>query len=260
MQTFDSKDGTVIAFERTGHGPPLVLVHGMTADHTRWKPVLPMLEMYFTVYAMDRRGRGGSGDAPGYEMAREIEDVTMLVDSIGKPAFLLGHAYGAIVALEAAMSTPNVRKLVLYEPPIGTGAAMQPGVIDRMNDLLTAGDREGVVTTFFRDVVGTPDDDLRMLRSLPNWPARVAAAHTIFRELLGSDTYRFKGSRFAGFHAPTLLLIGGESPPHFRDAAKTVHAAIPTAHVAVLEGQRHAAMNTAPELFLRQVIGFLQRP
>lgn len=259
LQTFDSKDGTLIAFERSGHGPPLVLVHGMTADHTRWKPVLPMLEMYFTVYAMDRRGRGRSADAPGYEIDREVEDVTALVDSIGKPAALLGHAYGAILALEATMHTPNVSKLVLYEPPILTAASTDEAIFHRMEELLAAGDREAVVTAFFRQIVRSTDDEVRMLRSLPGWSARVAAAHTILRELRSSDGYRFKASRFAGFQTPTLLLIGGESPPHFREAVKAVHAAIPTAHVSVLPGQRQAAMNSAPHLFLRPVVDFLQR-
>jgi pimeloyl-ACP methyl ester carboxylesterase len=210
---------------------------------------------------MDRRGRGGSGDATGYEMAREFEDVAALVDSIGQPVFLLGHSFGAICSLEAAMSSQNVRRLVLYEPPIRTDAPIHPPeIIDKLNELLTAGDREAVVTTFFREIVHTDDDGLRMLRSLPNWPARIAAAHTIPRELRGSDTYRFKASRFAGFQTPTLLLIGGDSPALFRDAVKAVHAAIPTAHVSVLAGQQHAAMNSAPELFLRQVVDFLQRP
>ena len=261
VQTIDSKDGTTIAFERSGHGPPLVLVHGTTADHTRWKPVLPALEMHFTVYAMDRRGRGGSGDAPGYDIAREFEDVVALVDSIGQPAFLVGHSYGAICALEAAMYSTQVRKLVLYEPPIRTTASLYaPGLVERLNDLLTRGDRAGVVTTFFQEVVRTTEDELRMLRSLPNWPARVAAAHTVPRELRTTEEeYRFKASRFAGFPTPTLLLIGGESPAFFRDAVKAVHAAIPTAHVSVMAGQQHTAMNTAPETFLRQVVGFLQR-
>lgn len=260
MQTIDSKDGTLIAFERGGQGPPLVLVHGTTADHTRWKPVLPMLEFHFTVYAIDRRGRGGSGDAPGYEIDREFEDVAALADSIGKPVFLLGHSYGAICSLEAAMRTNQILKLVLYEPPIRTSTPFYSAeIIDRLDQQLLAGDREGAVTTFYREVVRTSDKDLRTLRALPNWPARVAAAHTIPRELRASEDYRFRATRFAGFPTPTQLLVGGESPDHFRDAVKAVHAAIPTAHVAVLEGQQHAAMNSAPELFLRQVIGFLQR-
>jgi peptide-methionine (S)-S-oxide reductase len=86
MATITSKDGTRIAYSRSGSGPPLVLVHGTTADHTRWARVLPELEPHFTVYAMDRRGRGGSGDAADYAIEREFEDVAAVVDAIGDPS------------------------------------------------------------------------------------------------------------------------------------------------------------------------------
>jgi pimeloyl-ACP methyl ester carboxylesterase len=92
MQTITSKDGTMIAYQRSGTGPPLVLVHGTTADHTRWAPVLPAFEQYFTVYAVDRRGRGGSGDAGQYAIEREFEDIVALVNSIEEPVFLLGRS------------------------------------------------------------------------------------------------------------------------------------------------------------------------
>src|SRR5690349_18162579 len=102
MLTARSKDGTSIAFTRSGSGPPLVLVHGTTADHTRWAPILPELETRFTVHAVDRRGRGGSGDGPRYALDREFDDIAAVVDAIGAPVMLLGHSYGAICSLEAA--------------------------------------------------------------------------------------------------------------------------------------------------------------
>src|SRR5918997_6374680 len=131
--TITSKDGTQIAYRRSGEGPPLVLVHGTAANHSRWSPVLPALEKRFTVYAMDRRGRGGSGDADGYAVHREFEDVTAVIDSIGEPVNLLGHSYGALLALEAALLTRNIRKLVLYDPGIEVaGQEIYPHeVIDR---------------------------------------------------------------------------------------------------------------------------------
>ena len=112
-ETVTSEDGTKIAYWRSGQGPPVVLVHGTTADHSRWAPVLPEFEEHFSVCAIDRRGRGGSGDSEDYALEREFEDVASVVDSLGEPAFLLGHSYGAVCALEASLLTPNVRKLVL---------------------------------------------------------------------------------------------------------------------------------------------------
>src|SRR5687767_12504745 len=116
-----SQDGTSIAVQVTGRGAPLLLVHGTTADHSRWTPLLPALEARFTVHAMDRRGRGESGDAADYSLVREFEDVAAVVDAIGGPVNLLGHSYGALCSLEAALRTSNLRKLILYEPPIPLG-------------------------------------------------------------------------------------------------------------------------------------------
>ena len=108
MEYVTSKDGTQIAYERRGEGPPLVLVHGAAADHTRWKSLLPALENFFTVYAVDRRGRGQSGDVGAYAIEREYEDVVAVVDSLPVPVNLLGHSFGAICSLEASLRTSNM--------------------------------------------------------------------------------------------------------------------------------------------------------
>src|SRR4029450_11134152 len=81
MTRVTSRDGTQIAYWASGEGPPLMVVHGTTADHTRWRPWLPYLEPHATVHALDRRGRGASGDAPDYDVAREFEDVAAVVDA-----------------------------------------------------------------------------------------------------------------------------------------------------------------------------------
>jgi pimeloyl-ACP methyl ester carboxylesterase len=158
QQSVTSKDGTPIAYWTSGNGPPLVLVHGTPADHTRWHPVLPAFEQHFSVCAVDRRGRGGSGDPEDdYAIEREFEDISAVVDSLGEPTILLGHSYGALCALEAALLTTNVRTLVLYEPGIEVaGEQIYPQeVIERLEALLEVGDREGVVT-FMREVAGLP--------------------------------------------------------------------------------------------------------
>lgn len=116
METITSADGATIAYERSGSGPSLVLVHGATADHTTWAPALPLLEEHFTVYAMDRRGRGDSGDADDYALDREAEDVVALVETIDEPVTLLCHSFGGLCALEAAPRTDRLRRLVPYEP------------------------------------------------------------------------------------------------------------------------------------------------
>jgi pimeloyl-ACP methyl ester carboxylesterase len=259
LMKIKSKDGTEIAFAKTGHGPPLVLVHGTTADHTRWAPILPALEKEFTVYAIDRRGRGGSGDAASYAIEREFEDVAAVVDSIGEPVALLGHSYGALCSLGASLRASHLRKLVLYEPPVPAGIEIYPpAIVGRLQKLLDQGDKAGVVSTFFTEIVHMPPAELTLLQKLPNWPARVAAAHTIPRELSGSGGYKLDAAHFKQMKTPTLLLLGGASPPMFKAAIDLVHKALPSSSVVVLPGQQHTAMNTAPDLFLREVLAFLR--
>ncbi len=117
MNTMTSKDGTTIAFERSGEGPPLVVVGGALNDRHAAATLAGLLAPNFTVYAYDRRGRGDSGDTPPYAVEREVEDLQALVEEAGGTAFVLGHSSGAVLALEAAAATPGITKLVLYEPP-----------------------------------------------------------------------------------------------------------------------------------------------
>ena len=132
MTRVASRDGTEIAVWSSGQGPPLVLVHGAVADHTRWRPLLPYLEPHVTVHAMDRRGRGASGDAPGYAIEREFEDVAAVVDAVaeasGSATDLYGHSFGGLCAFGGATLTASVGRLVLYEgwPPADPRAPPAP--------------------------------------------------------------------------------------------------------------------------------------
>jgi pimeloyl-ACP methyl ester carboxylesterase len=258
METIRSSNGTSIAYQRSGHGSPLILVHGITADHTRWDPILPTFERSFTVYALDRRGRGESGDTEHYAIEQEFEDILAVINSIAEPVFLLGHSYGAICSLEAARRTTRVRKLVLYEPPIHMDTEIYPPqLVSKIQALLDGGDREGALLTFMHEIVHVPPSELTVLRASPSWQARIAAAHTMLRELRGSKEYVFEPTRFQDLRTPTLLLLGGESPTSFKTAIEAVHAALPESQVRIMPGQQHVAINAAPELFTREVVEFL---
>ena len=260
QERVSSNDGIPIACWRSGEGTPLVLVHGTAADHNRWAPVLPAFEQRFTVNAVDRRGRGGSGDAEDYAIEREFEDVAAVVDSFGEPAVVLGHSYGALVALEAALLTSNVRKLVLYDPGIEVAGEeiYLHELIERLEALLGAGDRDGVVATTMREVAGLPPETVEYMRSQPAWQARVDAAHTIPRELRAVKAYRFDPQRFGDLGVPTLMLSGGDSPAPLRRAAEAVNEALPDARIVVMPGHGHAAMDTGTELFTTEVLRFVE--
>ncbi|MEZ4503217.1 MAG: alpha/beta hydrolase [Dehalococcoidia bacterium] len=255
-----SRDGTRIGFVRSGSGPPLVLVHGTTADHVRWGPILPALEEHFTVYAVDRRGRGLSEDAPDYALQREAEDIARVVDSISEPADVFGHSYGALASLEAAPLSRNLRRLVLYEPPIPTPLLPDPTDLStRLEELLAAGKDEDALVRFLHEGAGIPDEQVEAMRAAPVWPARVDAAHTIPREY-GMTGYEFSPERFASLDVPVLFLLGGDSPAFYTAATELACSALPNARIEVMPGQQHVAITIAPDLIARLVVDFLTEP
>jgi pimeloyl-ACP methyl ester carboxylesterase len=263
-----SRDGTKIAYWTSGNGPPLLIVHGTSGSHERFAPLLPYLELHATVHAMDRRGRGGSGDAPDYELAREFEDVAAVVGAIAASSRakvdVYGHSYGGECAFGAALLTSNIRRLVLYEgwPPVLPEKLKFPsGVEERLDALVASGEREAALELFWREVVKASEEDIRAIRAQPTWAARVATVHTITREVRAFYGDTFDPERAARIVVPVLLLVGTETPEELRDDPETVAAALPDARIAYLEGQQHVADVLAPELFAERVLEFLrQRP
>jgi pimeloyl-ACP methyl ester carboxylesterase len=256
MDTILSTDGTAIAFERGGAGPTLVLVHGTAASHTRWATIRPRLERDFTVVAIDRRGRGESGDAEDYSIAHEAEDVVAVVRAFPGPVLLFGHSHGAICALEAATRLDGLAGLILYEPPIIEGRAVPAEAMARLEAMLAAGEREGVLAAFMTEIVGVPPRELEILRASPAWPARIAAAHTLPREARAVDDYELDAARLSSLSVPVLLLLGGDSPPFFADGTARLEATLPDVRKVVMPGQQHIAMDTAPEMVTEAVCGF----
>lgn len=256
-ETVTSRDGTSIAYERSGEGPPLVLVHGSISDHTYWEPILPELERRFAVYAIDRRGFGESGDySESYAIEREYEDVAAVVDSIEESANLLGHSYGAICALEGARVIPHhVEKLILYEPPIN--ASTPPGFVERLEAMLEAGDREGVIETFMGEQIGLGPEEMEDLQSSPSWRTMVSSAHTLPRELRAAEAYAFDARRFGSLSKPTLCCSGDESPPFLQEGNRVVAEALPDSRIAVMSGHGHEVVETGPDLLVREVVHFL---
>lgn len=259
-----SRDGTPIGYRRSGRGPALVLVHGTTADSTGWERVLPLLEPHVTVYAMDRRGRGLSGDGDSYSLELEAADVVAVVDAAvvdavdalgdGGPVDVLGHSYGAHCVLEALLLTDRIRRAVLYEPAVFP--MMPTELTDRLAALLAENRREDVLTTLLR-YIGMGEDQLAQARSRPSWGDRVAAAHTVVREQRAEDAYRFDPRRFAAVEAPTLLLAGSQTPAELGASTTALAEVLSGSRTVTLTGQGHVAMFTAPEMFCSAVLAFL---
>ncbi len=256
METVSSADGTEIAFERTGSGPPLVLVHGVISTHTAWEPVRPDFEDHYTVYAMDRRGLGESGDADEYALEREAEDVAALVESLEVPAVLFGHSYGALVSLEAALRADKLRTLILYEPvfPVGDDDLYSEELLAEMELLHEEGEYERLLVLLLEDILELPPAEVDAMRSDPSWPDLVDAARTLYRETTAEHEYEFDPTRVAELTTPTVLLTGSESPADLTNPTDELDKALPDNRIVTFEERGHDAVQTAPELVIDEVL------
>jgi pimeloyl-ACP methyl ester carboxylesterase len=243
-----------ISYEVRGGGasarPPLVLVHGSFSDHdSNWELVSPAWEREFRVIAIARRGRGESAKSVGHSLGDEARDVAKVLTALEAPATLLGHSYGAHVALLAARMEPErVAKLILYEPP-RTGLFCAEAMA-RLSPL--AGDWDRFASVFFGESLLVPLDELREVRASGAWAAIVADAPASWQDIQALARYEFRAADFAGLGMPVLLQTGSESPAHLYatgDLAETLQSR----EVMRFEGQAHEAMTTAPETYARRV-------
>lgn len=246
MKLFACPSGGRLSYETSGAGTPLVLVHGSFSDHeTNWALVLPALRARFTVHAIARRGRGETAAGPA--LADEAGDIAAFLASLAEPAFVLGHSYGAQVALRAAADVPrHVRKLVLYEPPWPDTAA--PEVVGRLTRRAGEADWDGLAEDFFSDVLGMTPEGIDGLREAGAWEPIVADAEASLQDISALCNYAFDAAAFRGLQVPVLLQVGSESP---REAFATdaLAANLPDVEIQQIEGQGHEAMNTAPDLY-----------
>ena len=255
-----SRDGTPIALWKTGRGPSLLVVHGTGADHSAWDRVVPLLADSFTIYAMDRRGRGASGDAPEYALEREFEDAVAAVEALPRPVYVYGHSFGGGCVVEAAMRSDRVDRLVLYEGgPKPAGLRLFPDeFIMRLEQLIEAGQREDALEIFMLNAAGDTREELDVLRNHPSWLARASATHTIPRELRAlQGEYSANLERVRALSMPVLLVLGEKTEPRRREMFERLAQLFSNARVAVLPGQRHAAHQTAPNLLAQSLREFL---
>ena len=256
MRHVTSPDGTTISCDTCGSGPPLVLVHGAFSTHvTNWEFVRPPLERRFTQYAIARRGRGETDATDGHGLADEAEDAAAVIRAVGMPVFLLGHSYGAHVALLAATLVPEaVRKLVLYEP--ARPSLFTPEAMAALEALARHGDWDGFAWSFFRDCLQVPEQELEEVRSSALWPPIIDDAPATLGDLRALSRYDFAPERFRAVRCPTLLQIGTLSP---RDlyATDALAGVLPDVRIGELQGQAHEGMTTAPEQYAEAVATFL---
>lgn len=242
-----SKDGTRIAFDRSGEGPALILVTGAMATRSDAAQVAASLSPHFTVFAYDRRGRGDSSDTVPYAVEREVEDIQAMISEAGGSAFVFGHSSGAILALDAArLPTSSITKLAVYEPPFivdDSRAPLPEDYVSHFDELVSAGRRSDAVTYWMTTIIGVPAEAVAHMQKAPMWPAFEAVAHTLVYDATISRDY-VKGKplpakQWASVTIPTLVMDGGESPPMMHSGALALTGILPNAQHRRFPGQDH---------------------
>ena len=173
MQQVKSVDGTPLAYDRSGDGPPVILVGAAFNDRTGTAPLAAALAQQLTVVNYDRRGRGDSGDTAPYAVEREIEDIDTLIAETGGSAAVFGYSSGAILALHAAAHELAITKLALYEPPFLVDESRPHPPADLPTQLAAAisTDRRGdAVELYQTEYVGIPDEVVAQMRHAPSAP------------------------------------------------------------------------------------------
>jgi pimeloyl-ACP methyl ester carboxylesterase len=248
VQRVDSADGTPIAYREFGSGEPIVFVHGVGTSGADWTFVAPHLRDHFTVVAMDRRGRGASGDGREYAMAREAEDVLAVLDAVDGE-LLVGHSYGGLCSILAAERTDRLRRLVIYEPPIAVTEARA----GRLDELVARGDLDAALEGFLRGA-GTPDDQLDAIRSSPAWPVLLDAVPVVPRELHAAAAWQ---NPAGPIEVPTLHLLGADTDnPSYLNGLNELEAAFPDWRRESIPGQRHIGHVFAAPVFAELVADF----
>jgi len=262
MSQVKSKDGTTIAYERVGAGPPLILVDGALCSRAfgPMPKLAPLLAQSFTVYFYDRRGRGESGDTAPYARDRELEDLAALIGAAGGGAALLGLSSGAALALEAAAARLPVTAVVAYEPPYvePAGATRGRAHLGRLQELVAAGNRGGAVRYFMRDMVGVPAPIVWMMHLMPGiWCKLKAVGHTLPYDAAVMGDFTVPAERLAKVAVPTLVMHGSKTDARLKRAAGEVAGAIPAARSRTLAGQNH---NVSAAVLAPAAVDFLRAP
>lgn len=255
LRHVESPDGVPIACEVGGQGPALVLVHGAGSARWGFDLLRPLLEASFTVMAIDRRGRGDSGDGElPYSIEREFADVAAVVSEAGEGAVLCGHSYGGLVAAGAAGLLPGLERLVLYEPPMG-GVLAGRSWIEGYERHLQAGERAAAVGAFLREVGGYSHAEIAQMQDTPAWAKRLAVAPTVPRELRAERELALESLDLGGLGARCLMLVGSESPAWARRSTHAYSGALADVRVHQLEGHGHGGTVSAPEWIARELLG-----
>ncbi|EFC85362.1 alpha/beta fold hydrolase [Parafrankia sp. EUN1f] len=259
-----SRDGTVIATDSIGSGPPLILVGG-AFSYRRWKGFVDLarrLSDTFTVFGYDRRGRGESGNGPSDAatdlVAREVNDLAAVARLAGRDPLIFGMSSGGVLALRAVAAGVPARGVVVYQPPFvvtDSGTVPPADFGSHLDGLIAEGRRSAAVHYFMTRGMGAPVPIVAFMRLAPFWKDLKAVAHTLPADVA------VMGGTVQGMpldldpwnrvEVPVLVLDGGRSPKGTALAASQLVSRLPAAERVTLTGQGHNVSMAALEDAIR---------
>ncbi len=260
-----SADGIVISVVVEGAGPPMMLVSGTGDDQSRYGRVSPMLGKRFTLYGVDRRGRGESSDDFPQGFMDEAGDMLAVIDAIHAetgPVNLFARSYGALVCLEAMWQTEKLHSVMLYEPPMPLyeridGVDPRKPLIRTMAELLAKGEIDEMITLYLRDFLGSSPEAVERQKTNPKaWGRWRSMAPTVPRELSLVSDYEFDPAKYVNFKSSLAVMVGGTSRPGMLRAAERIRGGIAGTEIVELPGEGHSAMTSSPEMFASAVMTF----
>jgi len=238
MHLVESADRTRIAFDRSGSGPPLVIVVGAFCDRSTSKSLAALLAASYCVYEYDRRGRGDSGDGLPFSIESEVQDLAAVIGAAGEPPFVYGHSSGGILALEAAGRGVDMRRLAVYEPPYTGNHHPGPEFGRHLDRLVASGHRDRAAEDWLA-MTGTPAPVIESIKRGTGWAHRQALAHTLSQDLRLANGGQVPTGRLERIDVPVLAMAGGASPPWAASTIETLAGALPRASLRIVGEQQH---------------------
>ncbi|MFC4951118.1 alpha/beta fold hydrolase [Pseudonocardia sp. GCM10023141] len=264
--TVVSTEGNHVAFQRFGDGPPIIVLPGAMNPGESWRGVAERLADTYTVLLVDRRGYPPSEEAGGVSsFAREVADVRALIAHVGGSAHVLGHSYGGLLALHAALADPSgIRSLLLYEAPVLAGGPHVAAALPRFRELLAAGDPFAAIMVFLTEVVRVTPADMALMatddpESDPEPEDIAAMARPVLHDFESVSGLTTDMNDFAPITLPVLLMAGSTTFGNsLAGSTEALQAVLPQAEVVVWEGQSHFANMMAPETVAATLRGYLE--
>ncbi|HEY7848535.1 MAG TPA: alpha/beta hydrolase [Ktedonobacterales bacterium] len=255
-ESVTSRDGVVIGYRQLGHGPGIVLLHGAMESAQSHIQLAEALADAFTIYAPDRRGRGRSGPCgAGYSIQTEVEDVDALLTKTGAHA-VFGVSSGGLIALQAALTLPAIRKVALYEPALIVNDSLSTAFLPRYDQEIAQGRVAAALVTGMKGAqMGPP-----IFNAMPRWLLELlttmmvnsedkkasdgdvtmrALAPTLHNDFQLVAETRGTLESYSGIQAETLLLGGSTSPAYLKAALDALEQVLPHAQRIEFPGLNH---------------------